>query len=132
MENLLKQLIKKVHSFRLTKIVWKRKKEMTTVDFINVRGQQNFDGESVINLIELKIENDKIQKCSKNKKNSVKFNLEGLLFSSTIKNVKEKIFVMVSRLSDAKYSLINGKLHQTIGVTNLSETEIWSKIKKSS
>lgn len=34
---------------------------MTTVDFINVRGQQNFDGESVINLIEMKIENDKIQ-----------------------------------------------------------------------
>lgn len=61
MENLLKQLIKKVHSFRLTKIVWKRKKEMTTVDFINVRGQQNFDKESVINLIEMKIENDKIQ-----------------------------------------------------------------------
>ena len=50
-----------MHSFRLTKIVWKRKKEMTTVDFINVRGQQNFDGESVINLIEMKIENDKIQ-----------------------------------------------------------------------
>ena len=34
---------------------------MATTDFINIRGQQNFDEEAVINPIETKIENDRIQ-----------------------------------------------------------------------
>ena len=31
---------------------------------------------------------------------------------------------------DAKYSLINGKLYQTIGVINLNEIKNWNEIKK--
>ena len=34
---------------------------MATTDFINIRGQQNFEEEAVINPIETKIENDRIQ-----------------------------------------------------------------------
>ena len=33
---------------------------MTTVDFISVRDQQNFEDDAVINPVEIKIENDKI------------------------------------------------------------------------
>ena len=106
---------------------------MTTIDFISIRSQQNFEGDAEINSIEIKIENDKIQKMfEKYKKNSVKFSLEGLLFSSTIKNETKKIFVTVGGLMDAKYSLINGKLYQTISVINLNEIRNWSKIKRSS
>ena len=32
---------------------------------------------------------------------------------------------------DAKYSLINEKLYQTIGVINLNEIKNWNKMKKS-
>ena len=39
----------------------KRKIGVTTIDFINVRGQLNFEEEAVINLIEMKIENNRIQ-----------------------------------------------------------------------
>ena len=68
--------------------------------------------------------------CLKNiKKASVKFIPEGLLFSSAIKNDTEKIFVTTSRLIDAKYGLINGKLYQTIGVINLNKIKNWNKIK---
>ena len=42
------------------------------------------------------------------KKNPVKFTLEGLLFSTAIKNKTGKIFVTTNRLIDAKYILING------------------------
>ena len=35
--------------------------------------------------------------------------------------MKQKIFVTVGGLMDAKYGLINRKLYQTIGVTNLNE-----------
>ena len=69
--------------------------------------------------------------CLKNiKKASVKFTIEGLLFSSAIGNDTEKIFVTTSRLIDAKYGLINGKLYQTIGVINLNKIKNWNKIKK--
>ena len=54
-----------------------------------------------------------------------------MLFSSTIKNETEKIFATVVGLMDAKYSLINGELHQTIYVINLRKIENWNKIKKS-
>ena len=69
--------------------------------------------------------------CLKNiKKNSVKFSLEGLLFSSTVKNETEKIFVTVGGLIGAKYGLINGKLYQTIGVINLNEIRNWNEMRK--
>lgn len=50
-----------MHNIELTKIGKKRKTSMTTIDFINVRGQLNFEEEAVINLIEMKIENNRIQ-----------------------------------------------------------------------
>ena len=68
----------------------------------------------------------------KYKKRPVKFSLEVLLFSSKIKNGTEKILVTVSGLMDAKYSLIRGKLYQTICIINLNKIKNWSKVKKSS
>ena len=37
------------------------KKKQTTIDFISMRGQQNFEDDAEINPVEIKIENDKIQ-----------------------------------------------------------------------
>ena len=92
---------------------------MTTIDFISIRGQQNFEDNAETNPVEIKIENDKIQiMFEKYKKNSVKFRFEWLLFLSAIKNETEKIFVTVGGLIDAKYGLINRK---AIGVINLNE-----------
>ena len=64
----------------------------------------------------------------KYKKNPIKFTLEGLHFSSAIKNDTEKIFVTSSRLIDAKYSLLNRKLYQTISIINLNEIKNWNDI----
>ena len=60
----------------------------------------------------------------------VKFSFHRLLFLSARKNETEKIFVTVGGLMDAKYSLINGKLYQTIGLLNLNEIKNGNKIKK--
>ena len=95
---------------------------MTTIDFISIRGQQNFEDNAEINHIEIKIENDKIQDMfEKYKKNPIKFTLEGLLFLSAIKNETEKMFVTTNGLIDAKYDLIDGKLYQAIGIINMNE-----------
>ena len=65
----------KTHNFQLTKIGEKRIAKMTTIDFISIRGQQNFEGNAEINPMEVKIENDKIQnmfkKCKKTLSNSL-------------------------------------------------------------
>ena len=84
----------KIHNFQLTKIGKKWKARIATIAFTSIRGQQNFEGNTEINPEELKIENDKIQSMfEKYKKKSVKFNLEGLLFSSTISNETKKKYM---------------------------------------
>ena len=71
----------KIHNFQLTKIGKKRKPRMTTINFISIWDQQNFEDDEEINHVEIKIENDKIQNMfEKYKKNTVKFSLKGLLF----------------------------------------------------
>ena len=60
---------------------------MVVINFILIKGQQSFEDEAKINPIEMTIENDEIQNLfEKYRSNSVKFKLEGLLFSISIKN----------------------------------------------
>ena len=123
----------KVYNFQITKIGKKRKQKMNVVDFFSVCGQQQFEENAEINPVEIKIENEKIQLMfQKYNKYIIRFKLESLTFSSSIKNNTEKIFSVTNGLSGAKYSLINGELFQTVGVINLSEIENWQKMKKSS
>ena len=71
----------KVQSFKLTKIGEKRKARMTTIDFISIRGRQNFEDDAEINPIEMKIENGKIQNMfEKYMKNPVKFTSRSYFF----------------------------------------------------
>ena len=42
----------KVHNFQLTKFGKKRKARMTTIGFISIRGQQNFEDDAEINPVE--------------------------------------------------------------------------------
>ena len=51
----------KIHNFQLTKIRKKRKARMRTIDFISIRGQQNFKDDAEMNPVEIKIEDNKIQ-----------------------------------------------------------------------
>ena len=84
---------------------------MNAVDFISAHGQQQFEENSEINPTEIKIENEKIQLMfQKYNKYIIRFKLESLTFSSSIKNNTEKIFLVTNSLSNAKYSLINGEL----------------------
>ena len=52
-----------MHNIELTKIGKKRKTSMTTIDFINVRGQQDFDEEAMIKPIEKKKKKRKKKKA---------------------------------------------------------------------
>ena len=68
----------------------KRKSKMTTIDFISIQSQENFEDDAKINPVEIKKVNDKIQYMfEKYEKDSVKCNRERLLFSSAIKDEME-------------------------------------------
>ena len=62
-----------------------------------------------------------------------RFRLGRLLFSSSIENDPEKMFVTTNGLPDATYSLIKGISYQVIGIINLNKiNENWNEINKSS
>ena len=62
---------------------------MKVIDFLNIWGQQIYE-EKILNLIETRIKSDRVQNIpEKYKKNAARFRLEGLLFSSGMKNEKD-------------------------------------------
>ena len=54
------------------------------------------------------------------------------MFSLSIKKDTNIILITTNGLNDAKNILINGKLHQGIGVVFISEIDDWEKIKTKS
>ena len=62
-----------------------------------------------LNPIEIRIENDRVQKILEGDKKEC---LEGILFSSGIKNKTDEMFLVARRIGDAKSSLINDSLYK--------------------
>ena len=52
-----------------------------------------------------------------------------MLFSASVKNDIEKIFVTCKELNDVKKSLLNGKIYGLIGIINLQKINNWNNIK---
>ena len=52
-----------------------------------------------------------------------------MLFSASVKNDTEKIFVTCRELNDIKRSLLNGKIYGLIGIINLQKINNWNNIK---
>ena len=61
-----------------------------------------------------------------------RFIANSLLFSSSVKEDTNVIFITTNWLNDAKNILINGKLYQGVGLIFISEIEDWEKIKTKS
>ena len=79
--------MKTIYGLQLAWLDKRKRSLMVVINFISIKDQQSFEGEAKINQIEMTIENDKIQNLfEKYRNNSVKFKLEGLLFSISIKN----------------------------------------------
>ena len=89
----------------------------------HIRGLQNFDKSVKLNPIEKKIDRNQILKICNATKKYYKFRyiLNGLLFSSRITNEANFLFIRCNGLSNARYSLINGKSIRTLGVMHLSQ-----------
>ena len=98
----------------------KRKKSMNILDFLIIRGQQVFEEDRDINLIEIKIEDNRVRNIfEKYKDNKVRFKLIGLLIASSVVNNTEKIFLQTTGIKSEKYALLNDEYKQIIGIANL-------------
>ena len=102
-------------------------------EWYTIIGLQGFDNYKNLNPIEVWLDsNSLINELFKYKKYKYRFVIENLLFSSSIKNDTQVIFLSCDRLKDGKEAFINLKFYKTLGVVYLNEMRNWDLIKKHS
>ena len=112
-------------------IVEKRKMSYEIIDTIRIMGLQNLDNYQKLNPLDISIgSNEVTDYLLSYKKYRYRFINENLLFSSSITNETELIFLSCDWLNNAKQSLINSKLYKTLGVIYLNEIKNWDKRNK--
>ena len=117
---------------KLTKIGQKRKKTVV-LETILVKALQNYDKYTVLNPLEVILRSNYLnQKINDYEGFTFKDILRNLLFSSSITNDTQNIFVTCRNLNSAKKALINGKIYDVLGVVNLREIKNWDSIKMNS
>ena len=106
----------------------KKKKE----DEFKIEDLQNFVNYSKINPINIQINNSEIENALAfySSRYRYRFIAHNLLFSSSIQQDTNVIFLATSGLNDAKDILINRKIVKGIGVIYISEISGWQSIKK--
>ena len=98
-------------------------------------GLQNYNVDEKLNLIDINIRYIEMQrKLSKYDTQRYKycFIVDSILISSLVVQDTNVIFLICNGLNDARDSLINGKLHKSIGVININEIKDWTKLKRES
>ena len=114
-------------------LIWRQKRMKFVAEF-KIEGFQNFQQYFKINPINIQIIDPQIQNKLLFYANKYKYRsiVNSLLFSSSIQNNANSIFITTNELNHAKEILIDGKLVQGIGVIFTSEIEDWKNIKKPS
>ena len=110
----------------------KRKMQRRTTDEFKIEGLQNFVNYSKIDPINIQISDSEIQNALAfySSRHKYRFIANNLLFSSSIQQDTNVIFLTTNGLNDAKDYLINRKIVKGIGVIYLSEISRWEKIFK--
>ena len=105
-----------------------RRKETSVVDKILISGLQNFEQYHKINPIDINIDDRQIiSSLSKYGKYCLRITL---LISASFNQTTNAMFITCNGLNDAKKALINGKIHNVLGVINLTDETNFALIKK--
>ena len=100
------------------------------IETIILRAQQNFDVDGGLNPIQIEIEDDRIINTLKIYKNVVyKIIPLGLLFSATVTNDTQQIFITAKELSGVKKSILNGKTCDLLAIIDLDKINNWKEVK---
>ena len=100
------------------------------IDKFKIEGLQNFVNYSKINPINIQINNSEIENALAfySRRYRYRFIANNLLFSSSIQQDTNVIFLATSGLNNAKDILINRKIVKGIGVIYISEISGWQSI----
>ena len=100
------------------------------IDAFHVKALQNIEDYEKLNPINIRINSNQIiNDLTKYKNYKYRFLIEDLLFSSSVANDTNVIFITCSGLNDAKKALINGKVNKTLEVINLFQIKNSSEVK---
>ena len=92
------------------------------------RAQKSFEIAGGFNPVQIEIDNDRILNIFKKYKNvTYKLTPLGLLFSASIKNDTEQIFITCIELNDVKKSLINSRVYGVLGTNDLKNIDNWEE-----
>ena len=124
---------KKIHNLSIVCI--ENKKPMPLIEKeVIIEALQSFDQYQKLNPIEIKITDSDVFKeliYKKNQRIKYRFIPNTILFSSSVQEETELIFLTVTGLNEARDIFINGKLYKAIGSIFTNEIEGWDSLKKS-
>ena len=117
----------KIHNLSIVCV--ENKKPMLIEKEINIEALQAFDKYQKLNPIEIKITDNNVfhELSYKNyQKTKYKFIPNSILFSSSVQEETEVIFLVVTGLNDARDIFINGKIYKSIGCIYTASIEGWN------
>ena len=123
---------KKIHNLSIV-CVENFKKMVVVEKEVTIEGLQAFEQYQKLNPIDIKItDNEIFRKLIFKENRRIKYRLipNSNLFSSSVQEETQVIFLTVSGLNEARDILINGKVYKAIGCIFTNEIEGWDKIKK--
>ena len=124
---------KKIHNLSIVCI--ENKKPMPIIEKeVTIEALQSFDQYQKLNPIDIKITDSEVFKeliYKKNQRIKYRFIPNSILFSSSVQEETQVIFLTVTGLNEARDIFINGKVYKATGCVFTNEIEGWDKIKKS-
>ena len=114
---------------KLTKTGQKRKM-VEVIDTVIVKALQSYDKYSTLNPLEINLNSNYMSKIIDDYKGlTFEVRLINVLFSLSIKNDKQNVFITCQNLDSSKKALINNKIYGILGIINLREIKKWEEMK---
>ena len=110
-----------------------KRKMVDIVGTLLIKVLQSYDKYTILNPLEVNLHSHYLNQNINDYKGFVyEVMLKNILFSSSIKNETQNIFITCQNLNSAKKALINGKIYSLLGIVNLKEIKNWRSIKGNS
>ena len=107
-----------------------KRKMVEVIDTIIVKALQSYDKYSTLNPLEINLNYNYLSKIIHDYKGfTFEVRLINVLFSSSLENDAQNIFIVCHNLNSAKKALINNKIYSLLGIINLNEIKQWSEMK---
>ena len=114
---------------KLTK-TGQNRKMVEVIDTVIVKDLQSYDKYSTLNPVEINLNSKYMSKIIDDYKGlTFEVILINVLFSSSIKNDTQNVFITCQNLDSSKKALINNKIYGILGIINLREIKKWDKMK---